>query len=159
MIRELILQFKLGHVNAGYFQQKFGVEIRERGSPRPLTRHAGLGVLVEEQGDDAAPQPRRSAAGRPPRPRVLPAAAPGRAVCVTRRGSSTRWMGFTRLPDWRCRRSSRFDGSKFRRPCRQLLVHENDMTPTLEAFHAERIHLSVLARRLEGDAYARQVGT
>jgi oxygen-independent coproporphyrinogen-3 oxidase len=30
MIRELILQFKLGHVNAGYFRQKFGVEIRRR---------------------------------------------------------------------------------------------------------------------------------
>src|SRR5205085_5324220 len=30
MIRELLLQFKLGHVNAGYFRAKFGVEIRER---------------------------------------------------------------------------------------------------------------------------------
>jgi len=42
-------------------------------------------------------------------------------------------------------------------PCRQLLVHDSDMTPTLEAFHGERIHLRVLARRLDGDAYARQV--
>jgi coproporphyrinogen III oxidase-like Fe-S oxidoreductase len=30
LIRELILQFKLGHVNAGYFRRKFGVDIRER---------------------------------------------------------------------------------------------------------------------------------
>jgi oxygen-independent coproporphyrinogen-3 oxidase len=30
MIRELILQFKLGRVNAGYFRQKFGVELRDR---------------------------------------------------------------------------------------------------------------------------------
>jgi oxygen-independent coproporphyrinogen-3 oxidase len=30
LIRELILQFKLGRVNAGYFRRKFGVEIRER---------------------------------------------------------------------------------------------------------------------------------
>src|ERR1051325_6054604 len=30
MIRELILQSKLGHVSAGYFQRKFGVDIRKR---------------------------------------------------------------------------------------------------------------------------------
>ncbi len=30
MIRELLLQFKLGHVNAGYFREKFGVELTDR---------------------------------------------------------------------------------------------------------------------------------
>ena len=30
LIRELILQLKLGHVSCAYFQQKFGVDIRER---------------------------------------------------------------------------------------------------------------------------------
>lgn len=30
LIRELILQSKLGHVSVGYFEQKFGVDIRER---------------------------------------------------------------------------------------------------------------------------------
>jgi oxygen-independent coproporphyrinogen-3 oxidase len=30
MIRELILQFKLGRVNAGYFRQKFGVDVHSR---------------------------------------------------------------------------------------------------------------------------------
>jgi oxygen-independent coproporphyrinogen-3 oxidase len=30
MIRELILQWKLGHVNTGYFARKFGVQIRDR---------------------------------------------------------------------------------------------------------------------------------
>src|SRR5262249_966101 len=49
------------------------------------------------------------------------------------------------------------DGTQVPEPYRQLLVHNNDMTPTLEAFHGERIHLRVLARRLEGDAYLRQV--
>ena len=29
-------------------------------------------------------------------------------------------------------------------PYRELLAHENDMTPTLEAFHGERIHLECL---------------
>src|SRR5947209_1447873 len=49
------------------------------------------------------------------------------------------------------------EGSDVPEPCRQLLVHDRDMTPTLEAFHGERIHLRVLARQLDGDAYARQV--
>jgi chorismate-pyruvate lyase len=48
-------------------------------------------------------------------------------------------------------------GSDIPEPCRQLLVHDSDMTPTLEAFHGERIHLRLLARRLDGDAYSRQV--
>lgn len=51
----------------------------------------------------------------------------------------------------------RVEGADIPEPCRQLLVHDRDMTPTLEAFHGERIHLRVLARRLDGDAYARQV--
>ena len=48
-------------------------------------------------------------------------------------------------------------GSDIPEPCRLLLVHDTDMTPTLEAFHGERIHLRVLARRLDGDAFSRQV--
>jgi oxygen-independent coproporphyrinogen-3 oxidase len=35
LIRELILQFKLGHVDPGYFRAKFGVEIKDRFA-RPL---------------------------------------------------------------------------------------------------------------------------
>jgi oxygen-independent coproporphyrinogen III oxidase len=50
MIRELILQFKLGHVNAGYFRQKFGVDIHERfAEPLGTLREWGF---LEDQGDD-----------------------------------------------------------------------------------------------------------
>ncbi len=42
-------------------------------------------------------------------------------------------------------------------PYRRLLVHRDDMTPTLEAFHGERIHLRVVSRRLTGDDLCRQV--
>lgn len=48
-------------------------------------------------------------------------------------------------------------GEDVPQPARRLLVHDGDMTPTLEAFHGERIHLRVLARRQEGDTYAREV--
>jgi chorismate-pyruvate lyase len=42
-------------------------------------------------------------------------------------------------------------------PYRGLLVHDHDMTPTLEAFHGETIHLRVIERQLEDDRLARQV--
>jgi chorismate-pyruvate lyase len=48
-------------------------------------------------------------------------------------------------------------GEEVPEPYRRLLVHGHDMTPTLEAFHRERIHLRVLARRHDGEALWRQV--
>jgi chorismate-pyruvate lyase len=42
-------------------------------------------------------------------------------------------------------------------PYKTLLVHKNDMTPTLETFHGRDIHLRVLSRRLKGDEYFREV--
>ena len=47
MIRELILQMKLGHVEANYFQQKFGVNILEKFSSQldELTREDLLDVM------------------------------------------------------------------------------------------------------------------
>jgi chorismate-pyruvate lyase len=42
-------------------------------------------------------------------------------------------------------------------PYRSLLVHANDMTPTLEAFHEDHVHLEILHRVRRGDFYFRQV--
>ncbi|MDB6020151.1 MAG: hypothetical protein JWQ04_8 [Pedosphaera sp.] len=42
-------------------------------------------------------------------------------------------------------------------PYRTLLVHKDDMTPTLETFHRSSVHLDVLGRRRKGDAYFREV--
>ena len=42
-------------------------------------------------------------------------------------------------------------------PFRDLLVHENDMTPTLEAFHGRRISLHVLDRYRQENRLLRQV--
>src|SRR5687768_15427424 len=42
-------------------------------------------------------------------------------------------------------------------PYRSLLVHQRDMTPTLEAFHGEKIHLRTLHRVQDGDAFCRLV--
>jgi chorismate-pyruvate lyase len=42
-------------------------------------------------------------------------------------------------------------------PYNELLVHEGDMTPTLEKFHGSNIHLRVLRREQHGDFYFRQV--
>ncbi len=42
-------------------------------------------------------------------------------------------------------------------PYRKLLVHFDDMTPTLEAHHLGDIHIEVLGRERRGDAYFREV--
>ena len=42
-------------------------------------------------------------------------------------------------------------------PQRTLLVHQHDMTPTLEKFHGDRVHLQVISRQTRGDFYFREV--
>jgi hypothetical protein len=42
-------------------------------------------------------------------------------------------------------------------PQRRLLVHERDMTPTLEAYHGSRLHLEVLRSFIHGEFYYRLI--
>jgi chorismate-pyruvate lyase len=42
-------------------------------------------------------------------------------------------------------------------PYRSLLVHDDDMTPTLEKFHGERIHLRLIGREKSENSYVREV--
>lgn len=42
-------------------------------------------------------------------------------------------------------------------PYRQLLVHDHDMTPTLEAWFYSDIHIEVWSREQQGDLYRREV--
>ena len=42
-------------------------------------------------------------------------------------------------------------------PYRKLLVHNQDMTPTLESFHDARIYLNVISRQMRADFYFREV--
>lgn len=48
-------------------------------------------------------------------------------------------------------------GAEVPEPYRTLLVHDRDMTPTLEAYHAERIHLRTIGRREDGESLSRLV--
>lgn len=48
------------------------------------------------------------------------------------------------------------NGDTMPEPYKSLLVHNHDMTSTLEKFHSSRIHLRILSRRLEGSAYFRE---
>lgn len=48
-------------------------------------------------------------------------------------------------------------GESIPEPERSLLVHGNDMTSTLAAFHRDSIHLQVLRRARAGDIYVREV--
>ena len=51
----------------------------------------------------------------------------------------------------------RVNGEEVPEPYRSLLVHQNDMTPTLENFHHSSIHLEILSREQRGDFYLREV--
>ena len=55
------------------------------------------------------------------------------------------------LPNW-----CGVAGVEMPEPYRSLLVHERDMTRTLEQFHRGRIHLRVLSSQRDGDAYWRE---
>jgi hypothetical protein len=49
------------------------------------------------------------------------------------------------------------DAAAMPEPYRSLLVHNDDMTPTLERFLGGALHLDVLSRSHRGDAYFREV--
>ena len=51
----------------------------------------------------------------------------------------------------------RVEGSVIPQPFRDLLVHERDMTPTLEAFHGEPVHLRVMSRGAPSGILFREV--
>ena len=61
-------------------------------------------------------------------------------------------MAKRELPD-----IEQIEGEEMPQPYRQLLVHTDDMTPTLEKFHDERIYLNVISRQTRGDFYFREV--
>ncbi len=48
-------------------------------------------------------------------------------------------------------------GERVPEPYRGLLVHEHHMTVTVEAFHGEPVDVRILARRHNGDSYARKI--
>jgi len=50
MIRELILQMKLGHVHRAYFQTKFGIDVEQRfANPLAALREHGL-IAIDREG-------------------------------------------------------------------------------------------------------------
>src|SRR2546423_14144336 len=51
----------------------------------------------------------------------------------------------------------RIGGEEIPQPYRGLLVHEDDMTPTLEKYHGAEIHLRILGREQREDFYFREV--
>jgi oxygen-independent coproporphyrinogen-3 oxidase len=50
LVREFILQMKLGRVEVGRFERKFGVDVRERFADA-LARQAGEGLVELEGGE------------------------------------------------------------------------------------------------------------
>lgn len=57
-----------------------------------------------------------------------------------------------RLPRFEC-----IPGQEVPEPWRSLLVHDRDMTPTLETHYRDDIHIEVLGRERRGEVYFREV--
>lgn len=49
------------------------------------------------------------------------------------------------------------EGDQVPHPYRELLVHQNDMTPTLEAYHQEDIRIQLFHSESDRDVYLREV--
>jgi chorismate-pyruvate lyase len=49
------------------------------------------------------------------------------------------------------------DGEAVPEPYKTLLVHDRDMTSSLEAYHGRRVHLRLISRQVKGDDYFREV--
>ena len=49
------------------------------------------------------------------------------------------------------------DGEAVPQPYKRLLIHHDDMTPTLEKYYGRDIHLRLLGRRRKGNGYFREV--
>jgi chorismate-pyruvate lyase len=52
---------------------------------------------------------------------------------------------------------TRFNGREMPEPYRRLLVHDRDMTPTLEAFYDRKMNLRVLKYALDDEVFSRQI--
>ncbi len=58
----------------------------------------------------------------------------------------------TPLPPWEI-----VDGELVPEPYKKLLVHQDDMTPTLEEFYGQRARLQLVGRKRQRNAYFREV--
>src|SRR5512141_1936639 len=54
-------------------------------------------------------------------------------------------------------RLKKLDADEVPEPYRRLLVHSNDLTPTLEGYYHDTLRVTVLSRRREDTSYMREV--
>ncbi len=173
MIRELVLQLKLGSVRPAYFLAKYQIDLLERFADQ-LGSLVADGYLASASQDARRPVTRGTAARGLPAPPFLPAAAPGNSLHLaavmparlrarTRRVSTSgrsilfpldlvyKWSGVLKPS---ARTVSPYD---IPLPYRSLLVHESDMTMTLEQHFGSRIGLRVLSTFSRGGWFYRRV--
>jgi chorismate-pyruvate lyase len=66
-------------------------------------------------------------------------------------------MMFALFPHEEVPRYTFLSGDEMPEPYRGLLVHEHHMTVTVEAYHGGPVDVRILARRQDGDSYAREI--
>ena len=179
LIREFILQLKLGQTSADYFQKKFGVDVRKRFA-EPLQRIQDWGFgQVEGQ---TVRLNRRGFCKSTGFRRVFPAAAQKRAIRLIHSSNHGGVMSKSQIepaPKAFSPRAvysdlypleefyaaqglmlpiiDRVQGRDVPAPYHSLLVHPGDMTSTLERFHGDKIHIRVMSSYTCDNEYFREV--
>ena len=164
LIRELVLQLKLGRVRPAYFAEKYGVDILQR-FKEPLRSLDEGGFLAEAERRSRRTHPRGSPARRLTPSTVLSAETCGHPVHLSEpRASATSKGGILFPLDFVYARSGvelpevkAIDPDDIPLPYRSLLVHRTDMTLTLERHFGGRVALRPLATFLHGPWYFRRV--
>ena len=162
LIRELVLQLKLGRVRPPYFAEKYGVDILRR-FEEPLTsltdrRVSRRGEQRNRRSDACGAAARRLAAST-----ILSGQA-CRSSDIPKRGASVSSNGMLFPLDFVYARSgvalpqvTAIEPDDIPLPYRSLLVHETDMTLTLERHFGGRVVLRPLATFTSGPWYFRRV--
>lgn len=146
LIREFILQMKLGHVSKDYFTEKFGTDVQSRFA-EPIAFLKDRGYIQEKTGDYTLSRDGLMCVDAflpeffQPRHRHVLYPLNEFFESDGRELPSARELPPEKLPD----------------PQRALLCHDRDMTTTLESHHGGKIHVDAQAVVESKGTHAREV--
>ena len=146
LIREFILQMKLGHVSKEYFANKFGTDVQTRFA-KPIALLKDWGYLYESNGDYML-----SRDGLMCVDAFLPEFFLPRHRHVLYPLNEFFEIDGRALPSAR-----ELPPEKLPEPYRSLLCHDSDMTTTLETHHGGKMHVEALAVEVGEISCAREV--
>jgi len=146
LIREFILQMKLGHVSKDYFKEKFRTDVQTRFA-EPIALLKDWGYLRETNGDYIL-----SRDGLMCVDAFLP-----EFFLPRHRHVLYPLNEFFEIDDRALPNARELPPDKIPQPYRSLLCHDSDMTTTLETHHGGKMHVEALAVDASELTHAREV--